>query len=339
MNPEGRSKTPRDTRRVPIGTEAKRELIRLLNEEVLAGSRGALARTAGIHWRVVNVSAGALRIAVETPHGTGSHALASALRGSILGILDDALPCRRFRAVFSPLSRPTERKTFQLSFWKGLVGHTLEHESLVSEDHQPIRERDASRIAELWCSLPGNLQNGRRVLKPTWRLEAILAAEASKRWKRARTHVARSLVGLLNGEVLWDTRKGYGMYLRISWEVTNVSKTTLTVDVGSTGERDFPTLASNLRNSILGMLGDTLPCRNLRVVQRDGMRGRRLGSQLLPFFRKRQVVGEGAAIVIEENADPYREWFRAPILGLYRAVADAGAFLGTNTTRESRRTT
>ena len=164
----------------------------------------------------------------------------------------------------------------------------------------------------------------------------MLSAEASRR--RARASACSALVGLLNEEVLWDTRKGYGMYLRISWRVTKVSKTTLTVEVGPSDRHDLPKLASNLRNSILGILGDTLPCRRLRVVQRDGMSGRRLGSQLLPFFRKQRVAGDGPVVIIEENASPYREWFRAPILGLYRAVSDAGVCRRTNGPRQNRRT-
>ena len=82
------------------------------------------------------------------------------------------------------------------------------------------------------------------------------------------TSVKEELIELLNQEVLIDNRKRFGMYGQINFEITDIDPENLYIEV-RTGPKDRKSdpiqVAANVRNAILNVLRDMLPCKMIDV--------------------------------------------------------------------------
>jgi hypothetical protein len=127
-------------------------------------------------------------------------------------------------------------------------------------------------------------------------------------------------------EFLFDTRKQFGMFGQINWSVTDVIPEEVTVAVFHwPAQQAIEKIAPKIRDAMLGMLADMVPCTRFRAVfARTGDGG--------PTEPRREVTlsfypgsgGRGPLIVIEENAEPYRRRWRPRLVQAWKAmVAEA----------------
>jgi hypothetical protein len=131
--------------------------------------------------------------------------------------------------------------------------------------------------------------------------------------------VARQL-----NEILLGVRKSFGMYGRTSWAVEDVGPDLLTVRLDH-WPRDVSVTrtATNVRNAMLNLLGDTIRCSRFHAVFRQPHRSRAYRHVELDFYPPNAPDLPSQLIVIEENVRPRREHWRVL---LDRAAGSDGYF-------------
>jgi hypothetical protein len=137
---------------------------------------------------------------------------------------------------------------------------------------------------------------------------------------RTSTEPGRKLADLLDAMLLDPVRKPFGMYGQIQIGVRNVTPDTLTVGITASKERDTPArIALNVRNAVLAVLRDMVPCPKFRAICSNERLGIADEEHVLDFYPLVQHAGtlESSVFLIEENAKPHRAKFRPPIAELW----------------------
>jgi len=123
--------------------------------------------------------------------------------------------------------------------------------------------------------------------------------------------VASQVARQLN-ELLLDVRKSFSMFGRTCWAVEQVRPDLVTVRLFH-----WPTdvsvvdTAINVRNAMLNLLRDTVPCAHFRAVFRRPDRTRAYRRVDLDFYPPGAADLPSQLIVIEENVEPQRRRWRA----------------------------
>jgi hypothetical protein len=123
--------------------------------------------------------------------------------------------------------------------------------------------------------------------------------------------VAEQVAHQLN-EILFDIRKSFGMFGRTNWAVTEVGSDVVTVRFFN-WPADVPVTrtAANVRNAMLNLLRDTIPCSHFHAAfggSDPGSVDRRVE---LDFYPPEAAELPSQLVVIEENAEPRRSHWRA----------------------------
>jgi hypothetical protein len=115
-----------------------------------------------------------------------------------------------------------------------------------------------------------------------------------------------NLADLLD-KFLFDTRKQFGMFGQITWNVTDVTPEVVTVVVFHwPRQQSIENIAPKIRDAMLGMLVDMVPCARFRAVfarAGDGGPTEPRREVTLGFYPGSGGGGGGPLIVIEENAE------------------------------------
>ncbi len=84
--------------------------------------------------------------------------------------------------------------------------------------------------------------------------------------------IKEELIELLNEEVLISNRKTFGMYGQINFKITGIDPENLYVEI-ATGRKDRKSdpvqVAANVRNAILNVPRDMLPCKKIDVEYKN----------------------------------------------------------------------
>jgi hypothetical protein len=122
--------------------------------------------------------------------------------------------------------------------------------------------------------------------------------------------VARHVAQQLN-EILFDIRKSFGMFGRTNWTVTRVDPDVVTVHFSNWPTDDPLTrTATNVRNAMLNLLRDTVPCARFLAVFGESEPGGADRRVELDFYPPEAVDLPSQLIVIEENVEPRRQQWR-----------------------------
>jgi hypothetical protein len=92
--------------------------------------------------------------------------------------------------------------------------------------------------------------------------------------KKVRANSKESrLVRFLNEEFLFSIRKSFVMYGQIGFRIEDVTSELITIDISASGKGGDETaqlqVVYNVRNAILGQLGDLIPCPEFRAFFTD----------------------------------------------------------------------
>ena len=142
-----------------------------------------------------------------------------------------------------------------------------------------------------------------------------------------RNRAVGARVALQLNEILLDIRKSFGMHGRTSWNVDHVDP-----DVIALRFFHWPThvpvvyTATNVRNAMLNLLHDTVPCASFHAVFRRPDRTRAYRRVDLDFYPPGAPDLPSQLIVIEENVEPQRHHWRALV---DRAAGSASYFTRT----------
>jgi hypothetical protein len=139
----------------------------------------------------------------------------------------------------------------------------------------------------------------------------------------------KKLAHLLD-KFLFDTRKQFGMFGQINWNVTDVTPEVVSVFVGSwPRQQSLENVAPKIRDAMLGMLADMVPCPRFRAVfarAGDGGPTAPRSEVALGFYTGSGGQGVSPLILIEENAEAYRRQWRPRLRQAWEAmVAEAQA--------------
>jgi hypothetical protein len=112
-------------------------------------------------------------------------------------------------------------------------------------------------------------------------------------------------------EIAFDIRKSFGMFGGTNWTVARVDPDVLTV-----GFWRWPTdaamvhTATNVRNAMLNLLRDTVPCARFHAVFHGSGPGSADHRIELDFYPPEGSELPSQLIVIEENVEPKRQHWR-----------------------------
>jgi hypothetical protein len=127
-----------------------------------------------------------------------------------------------------------------------------------------------------------------------------------------RDRAVGARVALQLNDILLDIRKSFGMHGRTSWNVDHVDPDVITLRF-----YHWPTYvsvfytATNVRNAMLNVLRDTVPCARFRAVFRKPDRSKDYRRVDLDFYPPGAPDLPSQFIVIEENVEPHRQHWRA----------------------------
>jgi hypothetical protein len=125
-------------------------------------------------------------------------------------------------------------------------------------------------------------------------------------------------------EFLFDARKQFGMFGQVNWNVTDVTPEVVTVAVFHWPRQRFiEDIAPKIRDAMLGMLADMVPCPKFRAVfARTGDAGPAgpRSEVVLGFYPGSGGPGASPLILIEENAEPYRRRWRPRLRQAWEAM-------------------
>jgi hypothetical protein len=136
----------------------------------------------------------------------------------------------------------------------------------------------------------------------------------------------KELAKLLDEMSLHPIRKPYGMWGKIDVWFHDVTPDMLTVTVRTSKDDVDPArLALNVRNAVVSLLGDMVPCPKFRAVCSVSAQGIVDQEHVLDFFPAAQHRGETASqvILIEEHAEPHRAQYRPRVEALWNRIVAA----------------
>jgi hypothetical protein len=126
-----------------------------------------------------------------------------------------------------------------------------------------------------------------------------------------RSTVGADLARQLN-EILLDLRKSFGMHGRTSWAVQDVDPDVIAVRFDHWPEdSSLLYVATNVRNALLNLLHDTVPCARFEAVFVSSDRGRHHPEVHLDFDWTPGCELPSQLVVIEDNVEPQRQRWRA----------------------------
>ena len=132
------------------------------------------------------------------------------------------------------------------------------------------------------------------------------------------------LCELLNSEVLFNSRKQFGMFGQVQFRVTDVTREMVSVSISTHRKLEGSVLAVNVRNTMLNFLRDMLPCPKYRALYSNEALGVSDVEYEHAFYTgSRTGERESSEILIEKNAGPAREGYRARMAEVWnRLVAE-----------------
>ena len=131
-----------------------------------------------------------------------------------------------------------------------------------------------------------------------------------------RDRAVGARVALQLNDILLDIRKSFGMHGRTSWNVDHVDPDVITLRFFHWPTRvSVIYTATNVRNAMLNLLHDTVPCARFYAVFRKPDRSKDHRRVDLDFYPPCARDLPSQLIVIEENVEPHRRHWRALLDG------------------------